>query len=138
VLKPEECVSSGTGSSNPRQQTTKALRSLDLAAKKLAKSTKASRIVSRKILIAINKTRLAVGIKGDSCEENITNAINNLVEILDEVNSKICTGSTSQSCIPEQIVNDFFDAASDSIDIILSALDIDTNDDSVPDLCGKK
>ena len=120
---------------------------MDVARKSLIKSTKAGRIIARKILIALNKVRLAINLKGDNCQENIINSINNLVELFNEVEDKTCSVSsrtstlkpqtTSQSCVPEQAANDFLVPANNAVDDILSALDIDNNQDSIPDLCGK-
>lgn len=145
VLFLEEKDSLAQINTNPKDIITQALNDINTAQKKLTSSSKVGRAISRKVINIVKEIQNVITTPQENCEENIISSLDKFDLISEQIEGATCQSlfkSTNNSktpnrnCITVQTADNFNNTISNAIDIILSALEVDNNEDSIPDVCG--
>ena len=142
VAKKEDCKKNNNLSVN--EKIKQALKDLNTARKKLSSTSSAGRILSKRVLTVLTQIQQALNLAGIDCAIQLEGSVDDLKLILQEVSDKACTKSTTtpqkkgSSCIPQVSANSFKTIIEGVNNTISSILDIDNNENFVPDVCEVK
>ena len=133
----------GITAANGKAKIVQVLRNLNVARNNLSRSSKAARSFSLKVATIIKTIKGALDLGGDVCNEGIITALDDLNELLDDLDEKVCDPDAlldrkaKQTCIPEDAADDFREVAQEATDTVNEILATDNDIDTIPDVCGK-
>lgn len=147
VVTAQKCKSGGSSSASGKDQINQAIKILEAARRKFIRSSRIARTFNKNILSALGDIRIALSSISENCSENVINATNNLILLLDDIDSKVCQSSlrtssvkaqvASKNCIPQQASDEFSNVVEQATGIIFSAINIDNDKDFIADVCEK-